>query len=119
MSVDTHTAPAAQTGAIFQRLSLLDRFLPLWIGLAMAAGVLLGAIFPDIQSTFDSLRIDTVSFPIANSLPGLAALPAHRAVGGCRRPRGGGITLRCSRRASYGSSLRSRLFGSPAAERRR
>ncbi len=60
--------PAAQTGAIFQRLSLLDRFLPLWIFLAMAAGVLLGAIFPGIQQTFDALRIDTVSFPIAIGL---------------------------------------------------
>jgi len=68
MSIHPQTAPAAQTGAIFQRLSLLDRFLPLWIVLAMAAGVLLGAIFPDIQSTFDSLRIDTVSFPIAIGL---------------------------------------------------
>lgn len=68
MGIDTHAAPAVQTGAIFQRLSLLDRFLPLWIGLAMTAGVLLGAIFPDIQSTFDTLRIDTVSFPIAIGL---------------------------------------------------
>lgn len=68
MSMHTQTAPAAQAGAIFQRLSLLDRFLPVWIGLAMAAGVLLGAVVPDIQSTFDSLRIDTVSFPIAIGL---------------------------------------------------
>ncbi len=60
------TAP--QTGAIFQRLSWLDRFLPLWIFLAMAAGVLLGAAFPGIQETFDALRIDTVSLPIAIGL---------------------------------------------------
>ncbi len=53
---------------IFQRLSLLDRFLPLWIFLAMAVGVLIGKIFPDIQDTFDSLRVDTVSFPIAVGL---------------------------------------------------
>ena len=68
MTSQVTSTPSAQTGAIFQRLSLLDRFLPLWIFLAMAAGVILGAIFPDIQDTFDSLRIDTVSFPIALGL---------------------------------------------------
>ena len=68
MTTQAQPTPAAQTGAIFQRLSLLDRFLPLWILLAMVAGVLLGALFPDIQDTFDSLRIDTVSFPIAIGL---------------------------------------------------
>lgn len=68
MTTKAHTQPAVQAGAIFQRLSLLDRFLPLWIFLAMAGGVILGAIFPDIQGTFDSLRIDTVSFPIAIGL---------------------------------------------------
>ncbi len=68
MTSQTTDTPAKQSGAIFQRLSLLDRFLPLWIFLAMAAGVLLGAIFPGIQQTFDSLRIDTVSFPIAVGL---------------------------------------------------
>jgi ACR3 family arsenite transporter len=68
MTTYSQTTTAAQTGAVFQRLSLLDRFLPLWIFLAMAAGVILGAIFPDIQDTFDSLRIDTVSFPIAIGL---------------------------------------------------
>lgn len=68
MSVRSATTPSAQAGAVFQRLSFLDRFLPLWIFLAMAAGVALGAVLPDIQSTFDSLRIDTVSFPIAIGL---------------------------------------------------
>lgn len=68
MSVQSATTPSAQAGAVFQRLSFLDRFLPLWIFLAMAAGVALGAVFPNIQSTFDSLRIDTVSFPIAIGL---------------------------------------------------
>ncbi len=68
MTTQAQPKPTSQAGAIFQRLSLLDRFLPLWIFLAMAAGVILGAIFPDIQDTFDSLRIDTVSFPIAIGL---------------------------------------------------
>ena len=66
-SYASHTTPPPPS-AIFGRLSLLDRFLPLWIFLAMAAGVILGAIFPGIQDTFDSLRIDTVSFPIAIGL---------------------------------------------------
>jgi arsenite transporter len=68
MTIKTKTTTAAKTGAIFQRMSLLDRFLPVWIVLAMAAGVIFGAIFPGIQDVFDSLRIDTVSFPIAVGL---------------------------------------------------
>ncbi|MCZ7543065.1 MAG: ACR3 family arsenite efflux transporter [Anaerolineae bacterium] len=62
------TSSAQQTGAVFQRLSRLDRFLPVWIFLAMAVGVIMGALFPGIQSTFDTLRIDTVSLPIAIGL---------------------------------------------------
>lgn len=68
MTLHARPTSATSAGTILQRLSLLDRFLPLWIALAMAAGVLLGALFPDIQDTFDSLRIDTVSFPIAVGL---------------------------------------------------
>src|SRR3990172_8985436 len=68
MTTPSAARPAAQSGAIFQRLSLLDRFLPFWIVLAMTVGVLLGKIFPGIQDAFDALRIDTVSFPIAVGL---------------------------------------------------
>jgi ACR3 family arsenite transporter len=68
MTTKDSTSPASKASGVFQRLSLLDRFLPLWIFLAMAAGVLLGAVAPGIQATFDSLRIDTVSFPIAIGL---------------------------------------------------
>jgi ACR3 family arsenite transporter len=68
MTSQEKSTPLGQTGAIFQRLSLLDRFLPVWIFLAMAIGVLLGKAFPSIQDTFDSLQIGTVSFPIAVGL---------------------------------------------------
>ena len=53
---------------MFGQLSLLDRFLPVWIFLAMALGVLAGYIWPGIADVFDALRIGTVSLPIAIGL---------------------------------------------------
>jgi len=50
------------------RLSTLDRLLPVWIGLAMAAGVLLGRAFPDLNDQIDRVKIGTVSLPIAVGL---------------------------------------------------
>jgi len=50
------------------RLSTLDRFLPLWIGLAMVAGIVLGRIIPDLDDALDNVKIDTVSLPIALGL---------------------------------------------------
>jgi ACR3 family arsenite transporter len=49
-------------------LSTLDRFLPLWIGLAMAGGVLLGSLIPALEDGLDALRIGTISLPIALGL---------------------------------------------------
>ncbi|MEA5443232.1 hypothetical protein VB739_11775, partial [Cyanobium gracile UHCC 0281] len=50
------------------RLSLLDRFLPLWILLAMAGGLLLGRFFPAIQGWLDAVRIGNTTLPIALGL---------------------------------------------------
>jgi ACR3 family arsenite transporter len=60
---------ASRGGAgVVGRLSLLDRFLPLWIFAAMALGVLAGYVWPGIAAAFDALRIGTVSLPIAIGL---------------------------------------------------
>ena len=50
------------------RLSTLDRLLPLWIGIAMIVGLLLGRSFPGLDDTLDKVKIDTVSLPIALGL---------------------------------------------------
>jgi ACR3 family arsenite transporter len=53
---------------VLGRLSLLDRFLPAWIGLAMAAGLLLGRLIPQLNDWLDAVKIGTVSLPIAVGL---------------------------------------------------
>jgi ACR3 family arsenite transporter len=58
----------AAEAPVLQRLSLLDRFLPAWIGLAMAAGLVLGRLIPDLNDWLDAVEIGTVSLPIAVGL---------------------------------------------------
>ena len=50
------------------RLSLLDRYLTLWIFAAMLLGVGLGYFFPGLARGLDALRLGTVSLPIAVGL---------------------------------------------------
>jgi ACR3 family arsenite transporter len=60
-------APAATTH-VAARLSVLDRWLPVWIGLAMAAGLLLGRAVPGLGTGLSAVEVDGISLPIAVGL---------------------------------------------------
>ncbi len=62
------TLPSTGAPTAPHRLSTLDRFLPLWIGAAMAVGIVLGKVFTGLDDTLDRVKIDTVSLPIAIGL---------------------------------------------------
>lgn len=53
---------------ISKKLSFLDRYLTLWIFLAMFLGVTAGSIFPGIAGFWDSLSSGTTNIPIAIGL---------------------------------------------------
>ena len=54
--------------AVVRKLSVLDRFLPLWIATAIGIGFLLGWFFPHLKDIFDRIKLYTVSLPIAIGL---------------------------------------------------
>ncbi|WP_404473484.1 ACR3 family arsenite efflux transporter [Microbacterium aerolatum] len=64
MSAATAPAPTSTT----RRLSTLDRWLPLWIGLAMVGGILLGRFVPGVSPLLASLEVGGISIPIALGL---------------------------------------------------
>ena len=54
--------------AAIKQLSFLDRYLTLWIFLAMAAGIAIGYFSPSVPALITSLSIGTTSIPIAVGL---------------------------------------------------
>ena len=63
--------PVEVERSVLRQLSTLDRFLPAWIGLAMATGLALGRLLPGLNDALDRIKIDTTSLPIAIGLLGM------------------------------------------------
>ncbi|MFF9840089.1 ACR3 family arsenite efflux transporter [Streptomyces sp. NPDC013740] len=58
----------ASTTALTRRLSTLDRYLAVWILLAMAVGLLLGRLVPGVSGALAAVEVGGVSLPIAVGL---------------------------------------------------
>jgi arsenite transporter len=58
----------ADAGAAPGRLATLDRYLPVWIGLAMAAGLVLGRWVTGLDTALEAVQVDGISLPIALGL---------------------------------------------------
>lgn len=67
-STDPATAIESAPVPVIGKLSRLDQFLPVWILLAMAAGLLLGRLIPGLGEALDAVSIGSVSLPIAIGL---------------------------------------------------
>ncbi|MEU8135559.1 ACR3 family arsenite efflux transporter [Streptodolium elevatio] len=63
---DASADPGA--GAVVAKLSTLDRFLPVWIGVAMAVGLGLGKLIPGLDDGLGQVEVGGISLPIALGL---------------------------------------------------
>jgi ACR3 family arsenite transporter len=61
----TTTSPPSES--LLKRLSFLDRFLAVWIFLAMVLGILLGCFVNDVQHVLQTATFVGVSVPIGTS----------------------------------------------------
>ncbi|MBW0105867.1 ACR3 family arsenite efflux transporter [Pseudonocardia sp. KRD291] len=74
MSTENSTGAAQRAATdpgeagVVAKLSTLDRFLPVWIVVAMAVGLLLGRLIPSLAPALDAIAINGTSVPIAIGL---------------------------------------------------
>ena len=59
---------ASADAPVAGKLSTLDRFLPVWIGVAMVVGLLLGRWVPGLNTALEKVQLDGISLPIALGL---------------------------------------------------
>jgi ACR3 family arsenite transporter len=62
------TVTAPHDAEVLRRLSVLDRFLPVWIGVAMAVGLTLGRTIHGLDDALSRVEVGSVSLPIALGL---------------------------------------------------
>ena len=62
------TSPPLAPAEPAARLSTTDRYLPVWIGVAMVLGLLLGRLVPGLDAWLGAVEIDGISLPIALGL---------------------------------------------------
>jgi ACR3 family arsenite transporter len=66
--IQREVAVAQSTTRPLKELSFLDRYLTLWIFLAMGAGIALGFVAPGVVPALNSMSVGTTSIPIALGL---------------------------------------------------
>jgi hypothetical protein len=63
-SIPPPATPTTMGESLLKKLSFLDRFLALWILIAMVVGILLGYFVPDTDDVLDAATLIGVSAPI-------------------------------------------------------
>ena len=68
-TVHESTRPGSSSASnVLKQLSTLDRFLPVWIVVAMVVGLLLGRLIPGLDNALAKVEVGSVSLPIAIGL---------------------------------------------------